>query len=178
MLALGVALLVAGCGSADQPNSDTASTPANTPSATELTAPPESPADDPVDFPGGVTARIVGVEASPAEASVAEEMPEHDTLLRVTVKLSTGPDGYALNPEPLGAGGPNGELLYGPNQLAAPRRAVEQQIPPRVTEDSPVVLIEEFSLPASGLSELVFVYTPDAESEVPWTFTGVEELLG
>jgi hypothetical protein len=178
MLAFGVMLLVAGCGGADPSDVGAGPNAGNAPSATELAAPPESPADDPVHFPGGVTAQIVEAEASPADASVAEGMPGHDTVLRITVELSTGADGYALTPEPLGAGGPNGELLYGPDRLAATRRAVQQEIPPMVTEESPVVLVEEFSLPASGLSELVFIYTPDAESEVPWTFTGVEELLG
>jgi hypothetical protein len=37
--------------------------------------------------------------------------------------------------------------------------------------------VEEFSMPASGLSELLYRYTPDAESEEPWTFTDVQDLI-
>lgn len=133
------------------------------------------PATEPAVFSGGVTAEIVSVESVPAEAWVGEDNPGHDTLVRVTVQLSTGPDGY-----PLATGeidGPDGELLFGPNLTPAQGWMVDQEQPTLVTEDSPVTLLEEFSLPADGLNQLEYVYTPARGFEEPWTFTGVEQMI-
>lgn len=148
------------------------------PATEEPELPPlEGPATEPAVYPGGVTAEIVSVEAAPAESWVAEEQPGHDTMVRITVELSAGPDGYPLTADSLGPNGPNGNLFYGPNRTEANGWHVDQEFPTLVTEESPVTLVEEFSLPADGLTELVYVYTPDAEFEEPWTFTGVQGLM-
>jgi hypothetical protein len=52
----------------------------------------------------------------------------------------------------------------------------DQPRPTRVTQSSPVKLTSKFSLPASGLKELVFTFTPDAPDVMPYTFKGLEKV--
>ena len=142
-------------------------------------APVESggPATEPASYPGGVTAQLISVEASPAEPWVAEDIPGHDTWVRIEMRLSSETE-LPLTVDPMGGTGARGVLLYGRNLTEANAWATEQETPTRITPDSPVTLIAEFSLPADGLEELVFVYTPETETEPTHRFTGVEQLLG
>jgi hypothetical protein len=135
----------------------------------------EGPAMEPGVLPSGVTVEIVRVISHPVDWA-AEDYPDHDTEVQIRVRLSSGPDGYPLN-QVDGFGGPGGTLLYGPNRTEANGWYLEQERPTLITEESPVELVESFTLPADGLSELRYIYSPAQAEQEPWTFTDVEELL-
>jgi hypothetical protein len=138
--------------------------------------PSEGPVSEPATFPGGLTVEVVSVEATPAESWVAEDIPGHDTWVTVQVRLSAEQD-TPLVVDELGGTGARGELLFGPNLTAANSWASDGETPTRITPDSPVTLIDEFSLPADGLGELRYSFTPDSATMDSHTFTGVELLL-
>ncbi len=138
----------------------------------------EGPATEPATLPEGLTVQIVSAEASPAESWVAEDIPGHDTMVRLTVRLSAE-EAMPVNVDPMGGiGTANGRLVYGPNWIEANSWAVEEQVAAsRIAPGAPLDLIEEFSMPAEGLSELSYALSPAAGTASEFMFTDVETLL-
>ncbi len=138
----------------------------------------EGPAGEPATLPEGLTVQIVSVEASPAESWVVEDIPGHDTMVRLTVRLSAE-EAMPINVDPMGGTGTaNGRLVYGPNWIEANSWAVEEQVAAsRITPGAPLDFIEEFSMPADGLSEMSYAFSPAAGTGSEFMFTDVEPLL-
>jgi hypothetical protein len=138
----------------------------------------EGPASEPATLPEGLTVQIVSVKASPAESWVAEDIPVHDTMVRLTVRLSAE-EAMPVNVDPMGGTGTgSGRLGYGPNWIEANSWAVEEQVAgSQIAPGAPLDLIEEFSMPADGLSELSYAFSPAAGTGSEFMFTDVETLL-
>jgi len=139
----------------------------------------EGPASEPGTLLEGLTVQIVAVEATPAEAWVAEDIPGHDTIVQLTVRLTAEEETVPVNVDPMGGiGTAGGRLVYSPNFIEANGWAVENGISAsQVTPGVPLDVVEEFSLPASGLGDLSYAFSSEQGTASEFMFTDVEALL-
>jgi len=176
-LAVAAVLLLAGCGGDDQPQSvaDAIAEASVTPAPEPLFEEPElltGPVAEPAIYPGGVAAQVTSVEIGPAEVAYAET--GELTWIRIVTRITAGEFTYEV-----GDWGPQGTLAWGPNLTEAILYASAANTDfAQIAAGSSVDFVSEFSVtvPEEQLEELRFTFTPSADYETPWVFTGVEDV--
>lgn len=175
VLAAAAALTLTACGGASEAAAPPApTTEVSVPLPTPIEEEPfQGPADSTAEFPGGISARLVSVEAGPAEEWVPREKPGHDGWVRITVELAS----TTSDPYPLDTNGVSGSLLYGVNRQAANAWMAEggvEEMPQQVSPGTTVQVAFDYSLPASELGDLIFTFTPASMFEPEYSFTDVQ----
>ncbi len=188
--ALGLALLLAGCGGASGESA------ASEPPAVETeieggqealdaeasaNAAPTIEADDVAEWDNGLTAKITSVTTEKVDHEQYAEKG-HDTAVTITVEITNGGDGVFVFDNPyMGPNGPRDGLYYGENLYEAQSWGDDVEgidgLPKQIVPGSSVPYTELWTLPGEGLASLTFELTPDKGNLPIYTFTGVETLI-
>lgn len=133
-------------------------------------------ASEPATLPGGLQVRIVSATSGPADPDIYVDDATEDTLVTVTVEMTPwNEETYPLDTTSVDLG-----LLYGPNRASAQEWLTDggvTDLPQQVTPGTTVTVVQDFTLPAAGLDELVLTFTPDLTFEFNYEFTDVQDVL-
>lgn len=176
--ALAAALTLTACGEAPAPAATTPEVHDLTDTDTHASPSFEGAASEPADFGNGITARILSADALPPGADPYPSAEDVGHALRIVVEVTnTGTEIFEFPETRLMV---TETAMFGPNWADGKKWFTDgdaSELPARLVPGTSATTASLFTLPAEGLSDLTFVFNPNPETCVPYTFLNVEELV-